>query len=38
LLPASQEALAGKWPKGTRPALWDGHAAQRAAHSLRTRL
>jgi UDP-N-acetylglucosamine 2-epimerase (non-hydrolysing) len=38
LLAAAQEALAGKWPKGNRPALWDGRVAQRAAHSLRTRL
>jgi UDP-N-acetylglucosamine 2-epimerase (non-hydrolysing) len=35
---AAREALAGAWPRGRKPALWDGHAAQRAAHSLRTRL
>jgi UDP-N-acetylglucosamine 2-epimerase (non-hydrolysing) len=38
LLAAALEALAGKWPKGTRPALWDGQVAQRAARSLRARL
>jgi UDP-N-acetylglucosamine 2-epimerase (non-hydrolysing) len=35
---AAREALAGKWPKGRPPALWDGHTAGRAAQSLRTRL
>jgi UDP-N-acetylglucosamine 2-epimerase (non-hydrolysing) len=35
---AAREALAGAWPRGRKPALWDGHAAQRAVHSLRTRL
>jgi UDP-N-acetylglucosamine 2-epimerase (non-hydrolysing) len=38
LVAAAREALSGKWPKGKRPALWDGRAAQRAAHSLHTRL
>jgi UDP-N-acetylglucosamine 2-epimerase (non-hydrolysing) len=38
LVAAAREALAGTWPKGRRPALWDGHAAQRAAQSLRARL
>ncbi|MBS0366272.1 MAG: UDP-N-acetylglucosamine 2-epimerase (non-hydrolyzing) [Proteobacteria bacterium] len=38
LLPAAREALAGKWPRGQRPELWDGKAAGRAAHSLRRRL
>jgi len=38
LLAAAQEALAGKWPRGRKPDLWDGHAAERAAQSLRTRL
>ncbi|MGH8266830.1 MAG: non-hydrolyzing UDP-N-acetylglucosamine 2-epimerase [Steroidobacteraceae bacterium] len=38
LLAAAREALAGRWPKGRRPERWDGHAAQRAAHSLRTRI
>jgi UDP-N-acetylglucosamine 2-epimerase (non-hydrolysing) len=38
-LPAAvAEALSGKWPKGRRPELWDGHAATRAAESLRARL
>jgi len=27
----------GRWPKGTRPALWDGHAAERCVASLRRR-
>ena len=35
LLTAAREALAGRWPKGSRPALWDGQAALRAAQSLR---
>lgn len=38
LAAAAREVLAGKWPKGRKPALWDGHAAQRAARSLRARL
>ena len=38
LVGAVHEALAGRWPKGKRPALWDGHAAQRAAVSLRKRI
>jgi UDP-N-acetylglucosamine 2-epimerase (non-hydrolysing) len=38
LVAAAQEALAGKWPKGRTPPLWDGHAAPRAVVSLRTRL
>ena len=38
LLAAVREALAGRWPRGRRPALWDGHAAQRAALSLRRRI
>ena len=38
LVAAAREALAGKWPKGRKPELWDGQAARRAAHSLRTRL
>jgi UDP-N-acetylglucosamine 2-epimerase (non-hydrolysing) len=35
---AAREALEGRWPKGRRPALWDGHAAARAATSLGRRL
>jgi UDP-N-acetylglucosamine 2-epimerase (non-hydrolysing) len=35
---AVAEALSGEWPKGRRPELWDGHAADRAARSLRARL
>jgi UDP-N-acetylglucosamine 2-epimerase (non-hydrolysing) len=38
LVGAAQDALAGRWPVGRRPELWDGHAAERAASSLRTRL
>jgi UDP-N-acetylglucosamine 2-epimerase (non-hydrolysing) len=38
LVAAAREALAGRWTKGKRPALWDGHAAERAARSLRERL
>jgi UDP-N-acetylglucosamine 2-epimerase (non-hydrolysing) len=38
LAAAARAALAGQWPKGVRPALWDGHAAERAARSLSTRL
>ena len=35
---AARQALEGRWPRGHRPALWDGHAAERAAESLRRRL
>ena len=35
LLAAAREALQGRWRTGRRPALWDGHAAERASHSLR---
>ena len=38
LVAAAREVLAGKWPRGKKPQLWDGHAAQRAAQSLRARL
>jgi UDP-N-acetylglucosamine 2-epimerase (non-hydrolysing) len=38
LVAAVQEALAGTWPRGRKPQLWDGHAAERAALSLRARL
>jgi UDP-N-acetylglucosamine 2-epimerase (non-hydrolysing) len=38
LVAAAREALAGRWPKGKRPALWDGHTAERAAKSLRRRV
>jgi UDP-N-acetylglucosamine 2-epimerase (non-hydrolysing) len=34
LAAAVREALAGGWPKGRCPQLWDGHAAERAAMSL----
>jgi UDP-N-acetylglucosamine 2-epimerase (non-hydrolysing) len=33
-----REALTGRWPRGRRPGLWDGHAARRAAESLRRRI
>lgn len=35
LLAAAREALQGRWPKGRKPERWDGHAAKRAADSLR---
>jgi len=35
LVAAAREALEGKWPVGRRPALWDGHTAERGAQSLR---
>jgi UDP-N-acetylglucosamine 2-epimerase (non-hydrolysing) len=37
LLAAAREALTGRWPRGRIPQLWDGHAARRAADSLRRR-
>jgi UDP-N-acetylglucosamine 2-epimerase (non-hydrolysing) len=38
LVAAAREALAGTWPRGRKPALWDGHTARRAAESLHRRL
>jgi UDP-N-acetylglucosamine 2-epimerase (non-hydrolysing) len=35
LVAAARDALEGKWPVGGRPALWDGHTAERAARSLK---
>ncbi len=34
LLAAARQALAGRWPKGRPPPLWDGHTGARAARSL----
>jgi UDP-N-acetylglucosamine 2-epimerase (non-hydrolysing) len=34
LASAGRQALNGEWPKGLRPAGWDGHARERAAASL----
>lgn len=34
LISAAREALAGKWPTGRKPPLWDGRAATRGAQSL----
>lgn len=33
-----EEVLAGHWPQGTVPPLWDGHTAVRVADSLQRRL
>ena len=38
LLPCVQQILAGDWPKGSRPPLWDGKTAERAVKSLEKRL
>jgi UDP-N-acetylglucosamine 2-epimerase (non-hydrolysing) len=32
-----QEVLAGRWPTGRKPALWDGHAADRCVAALKRR-
>jgi UDP-N-acetylglucosamine 2-epimerase (non-hydrolysing) len=38
LLPCVQQILAGDWPQGSPPPLWDGNTAQRAVKSLEKRL
>ena len=38
LLPCVQKILAGDWPQGSRPPLWDGKTAQRAVKCLEKRL
>jgi UDP-N-acetylglucosamine 2-epimerase (non-hydrolysing) len=38
LVPAVDEILAGHWPHGRKPELWDGHAAVRVAADIRRRL
>jgi UDP-N-acetylglucosamine 2-epimerase (non-hydrolysing) len=38
LLPSVNQILAGDWPKGSCPPLWDGKTAQRAVASLEKRL
>ncbi|MGH8285336.1 MAG: non-hydrolyzing UDP-N-acetylglucosamine 2-epimerase [Steroidobacteraceae bacterium] len=37
LVASAREALKGAWPRGKRPALWDGKTAARASASLRRR-
>ena len=38
LIPCVQKILAGDWPQGSCPPLWDGNTAQRAVKSLEKRL
>jgi UDP-N-acetylglucosamine 2-epimerase (non-hydrolysing) len=38
LVPAVDEILAGHWPHGRKPELWDGHTATRVVADIRRRL
>jgi UDP-N-acetylglucosamine 2-epimerase (non-hydrolysing) len=38
LVPTVDEILAGRWPHGRKPQLWDGHTAARVAADIRRRL
>lgn len=38
LVPAIDEILAGHWPHGRKPQLWDGHTAARVTADIRSRL
>ena len=38
LVPTVDEILAGRWPHGRKPELWDGHTATRVVADIRRRL